>query len=140
MALSEKLAELDASMVAAKQWVRAVGGEVRAAKAELDEARNPVVEGYAAGSDEAAISWLATEAEVMSLMRLVGRSRDRTPELPAPLAAVVRDIGRLGGTTVPAPVPGGQHRARIDRLDDPDAYVRGTARPRFVVDTQRGSA
>ena len=65
-------------------------------------------------------------------MRDAGKARDRTPEFPAQLAAVVRDIGRLGGTTVPAPVPGGQHRVRIDPTDDPDEEVREPARARSV--------
>ena len=65
-------------------------------------------------------------------MRLAGKGHERTPEFPAQLATVVRDVGRFGGASVPAPVPGGQHRARIDPLDDPDDDVRETARARFV--------
>ncbi len=67
MALSGKLAELDAAIVAAKQRVREVDLEVRAAKAKAEEARNQVIEGYAAGNDDAAIKKLEkAHAEVAS--------------------------------------------------------------------------
>ncbi len=55
MGLTGKLAELDAGIVAAGQRVREVDLEVRAAKAKAEKARNQVIEGYAAGSDDAAI-------------------------------------------------------------------------------------
>ena len=81
---------------------------------------------------EAHAAWQATECEVIALMGLAGKGHDRTPEFPPHLAAVVRDVGRFGGAGVPAPVPGGQHRARIHPTDDPDEVVREAARPRFV--------
>ena len=79
---------------------------------------------------EAHAAWQAVEAEVISLMRLAGKGRERTPEFPAQLAAVVRDVGRFGGASVPAPVPGGQHRARSHPPGDEE--VRETARARSV--------
>ena len=67
-----ELAELDAAIVTAKQRVRDVEGELRAAKAKVEEARNAVIEGYAAGSDDAAIKKLekAHAEAVSSVARL----------------------------------------------------------------------
>ena len=63
-------------------------------------------------------------------MGLAGKGHDRTPEFPPHLAAVVRDVGRFGGESVPAPVPGGQHRVRINPTKAED--VREIARARLV--------
>ena len=63
-------------------------------------------------------------------MRLAGHGHERTPGFPTQVAAVVRDIGRFGGARVPAPVPGGQHRVRIDPIGDEE--VRGSAQARLA--------
>lgn len=104
----------------------------------LDE-RRPKAEEVARGVEEAIAAvaqahaaWQAVEAEVMSLMRLAGKARDRTPELSAKLTSVVHDISRLEAGTVPAPIPGGTQYVRIDPTEDPDEQVRETARARFV--------
>ena len=46
---------------------------------------------------EAHAAWQAVEAEVMALMRIAGKGHERTPEFPAQLAEVVRDVGRFAG-------------------------------------------
>ncbi len=88
------------------------------------------VEGALQALVEAHAEWQAVEAQVIALMRLAGQGHERTPAFPSQLAALVRDVHRYEGASVPAPVPGGEHRSRIVPIDGEE--VRETARARSV--------
>jgi hypothetical protein len=118
---------------------------VRAAK-KADEARNQVIEGYAAGNDDAAIRKLEkahadavntasrlTDAKLVGVQRAQQRAEaDRLTFVAQNYEALLdeRRPAAEQGASVPAPVPGGEHRSRIVPIDGEE--VRETARARSV--------
>lgn len=52
----------------------------------------------------------------------------------------VKEVQRMAGASLHAPIPASVATARISRLDDPDDEIREVARARFVAEHERSDA
>ncbi len=107
---------------------------------ELIEERRPDAEKVVRAFEDAVAAlqaghgeWRAMYAEVSALARLAGRDTHSMPNFPSDIEAIVRSVSRLGGTTVPAPIPPNVGGGQVGANNNSNEGVRRTT-DRDVID------